>query len=353
MAEKVKQYRLPDDPITLDELKSFLWAAATHLRGQIDAAGYKEYIFPLLFFKRISDVYDEQFEGFVCEGGVEYAGMQVEDLPIRIPDGAHWRDVREVTENVGNKLVEAFIADKPKKNSNGEIATRQINSSRGKLKEVQTRLYDFMSKQVKIPQYVYGGIRGKNNVRNARLHQGNKYIFTTDLKSFFPSISHKQVFQMFLREGCTPAIARILTKLTTHKYQVPQGVPTSTLIANLVFKPIGTEIDQLAKEHHIKFSMFVDDITLSSKVDFKNLVPQFLAIIKKSGFRISHKKTHYQTKNPIITGVICQNNRLLAPLGYKKKIAILSKQLSTHEFIKNKLQGIKAYLSIIEKSSSL
>lgn len=66
MAEKVKQYRLPDDPITLDELKSFLWAAATHLRGQIDAAGYKEYIFPLLFFKRISDVYDEQFEGFVC-----------------------------------------------------------------------------------------------------------------------------------------------------------------------------------------------------------------------------------------------------------------------------------------------
>ena len=110
MAEKVKQYRLPDAPITLDELKGFLWAAATHLRGQIDAAGYKEYIFPLLFFKRISDVYDEQFEGFVCEGGVEYAGMQVEDLPIRIPDGAHWRDVREVTENVGNKLVEAFIA---------------------------------------------------------------------------------------------------------------------------------------------------------------------------------------------------------------------------------------------------
>ena len=172
------------------------------------------------------------------------------------------------------------FTDKPKKNSNGEIATRQINSSRGKLKEVQTRLYDFMSKQVKIPQYVYGGIRGKNNVRNARLHQGNKYIFTTDLKSFFPSISHKQVFQMFLREGCTPAIARILTKLTTHKYQVPQGVPTSTLIANLVFKPIGTEIDQLAKEHHIKFSMFVDDITLSSKVDFKNLYLSSLQSLK-------------------------------------------------------------------------
>lgn len=106
----IKTYRNPDDRITLEELKSFLWSAATHLRGQIDAAGYKEYIFPLLFFKRISDVYDEQFDGFVCEGGVEYAGMQVEELAIRIPDGAHWRDVRQVTENVGSRLVEAFIA---------------------------------------------------------------------------------------------------------------------------------------------------------------------------------------------------------------------------------------------------
>ena len=68
--ENLKQYRMPGEQISLDELKSFLWGAATRLRGQIDAAGYKEYIFPLLFFKRISDVYDEQFKGFVHEGGV-------------------------------------------------------------------------------------------------------------------------------------------------------------------------------------------------------------------------------------------------------------------------------------------
>ena len=110
MEQPVKYYKNPDEPISLEDLKSFLWGAATRLRGQIDAAGYKEYIFPLLFFKRISDVYDEQFEGYVCEGGIEYANEQVQDLAIRIPDGAHWRDVRECTENVGQRLVEAFIA---------------------------------------------------------------------------------------------------------------------------------------------------------------------------------------------------------------------------------------------------
>ena len=108
--EEPKPYRFSEEPISLDELKSFLWGAATRLRGQIDAAGYKEYIFPLLFFKRISDVYDEQFEGFVRDGGTEYAGMQAEELAIRIPDGAHWKDVREVTENVGQRLVDAVIA---------------------------------------------------------------------------------------------------------------------------------------------------------------------------------------------------------------------------------------------------
>ena len=109
MAE-TKKYRTDGEPISLDEMKQFLWGAATRLRGQIDAAGYKEYIFPLLFFKRISDVYDEQYGEFVCEGGEEYANMQAEEFVIRIPDGAHWKDVREVTENVGQRLVEAFIA---------------------------------------------------------------------------------------------------------------------------------------------------------------------------------------------------------------------------------------------------
>ena len=88
------EYTIPERQLTLDEMKQFLWGAATRLRGQIDATGYKEYIFPLLFFKRISDVYDEQFNGYVAEGGEEYANMQVEDFAIKIPDGAHWRDVR-------------------------------------------------------------------------------------------------------------------------------------------------------------------------------------------------------------------------------------------------------------------
>lgn len=103
--------------ITLEELKSFLKTAADDLRGQIDAAGYKEYIFPILFFKRISDVYEEQYETFLKEGGENYANNQIKNLPIKLPVGQHWQDVREVTENVGQRLVEAFLAIEQENNA--------------------------------------------------------------------------------------------------------------------------------------------------------------------------------------------------------------------------------------------
>lgn len=105
-----KKYINPTEQITLEDLKSFLWGAATRLRGLIDATGYKEFIFPLLFFKRISDVYDEEYKGYVCEAGAEYAHVQIQESAIQIPDGEHWNDVRQVTENVGQRLVQAFTA---------------------------------------------------------------------------------------------------------------------------------------------------------------------------------------------------------------------------------------------------
>jgi type I restriction enzyme M protein len=53
--------------MTQQELEKYLWGAAIALRGAIDAGDYKQYIFPLLFFKRISDVYDEEFANALAE----------------------------------------------------------------------------------------------------------------------------------------------------------------------------------------------------------------------------------------------------------------------------------------------
>ena len=82
------------DRITLDELKSYLWNSAVLLRTHIDAGSYKQYIFPLLFFKRLCDVYDEEYDIALNESGgdIEYAAF-AENHRFVIPEGCHWRDV--------------------------------------------------------------------------------------------------------------------------------------------------------------------------------------------------------------------------------------------------------------------
>lgn len=94
--------------ISLDELESYLWQAAVDLRGQIDAAAYKDYIFPLVFFKRICDVRDEEYAEYEKEGGKEYADMMIQESAIQIPDDAHWQVVFNKSENIGQALVDAF-----------------------------------------------------------------------------------------------------------------------------------------------------------------------------------------------------------------------------------------------------
>jgi len=92
-------------------LEKYLWGAATALRGTIDAGDYKQYIFPLLFFKRISDVYDEEFENALAEsdGDMAFAAF-AENHHFQIPKGAHWNDVRETTVNIGQALQNAMRA---------------------------------------------------------------------------------------------------------------------------------------------------------------------------------------------------------------------------------------------------
>lgn len=95
--------------MTQKDLEKYLWGAATSLRGTIDAGDYKQYIFPLLFFKRICDIFDEEFESAMEESGgdLEFAEF-AENHRFQVPKGSHWNDVREVTVNVGTALQNAM-----------------------------------------------------------------------------------------------------------------------------------------------------------------------------------------------------------------------------------------------------
>jgi type I restriction system adenine methylase HsdM len=97
------------EPITLPELESHLARAADLLRGAVDQADFKAFIFPLMFFKRISDTYLEEYgQALADSGGDHEFASFAENHRFQIPDGCLWDDVRARTVNVGQALVTAF-----------------------------------------------------------------------------------------------------------------------------------------------------------------------------------------------------------------------------------------------------
>jgi len=92
------------------ELEAYLWGAAVQLRGLVDAGDYKQFVFPLLFYKRLSDVWDEDFTTALAESKDQgYARATANDRLV-IPDGAHWRELRAVARDVGRALQNALRA---------------------------------------------------------------------------------------------------------------------------------------------------------------------------------------------------------------------------------------------------
>ena len=96
--------------LTLDQLESHLWRAADILRGSIDSSDYKHYIFGLLFYKRLCDVWEEEYEARLKQYGDEALAADPDEHRFDIPKGNFWKDVRKHTTNIGEHLNAAFHA---------------------------------------------------------------------------------------------------------------------------------------------------------------------------------------------------------------------------------------------------
>lgn len=225
-------------------------------------------------------------------------------------DSYYYEKIENKKDEIGN-----FKFDKT-----GKPKVRVLNPSINKLKQIQKNINKKIFSKLKIPDYAFGAVRGKDNVLNAKIHQGKKFKFKTDLKDFFPSIGNNQVFNMFRSFNFSPTVSRTLTQLTTYKGKLPQGAPTSPIISNLIFIKTGNKLDEFSKQNNIIFTSFIDDLTFSSPIDFKNKTKLIINIIENEGFKINHKKTFYKTKSPLITGVISVQNKIELPNSFYSRM---------------------------------
>ncbi|MBP3691166.1 MAG: SAM-dependent DNA methyltransferase, partial [Schwartzia sp.] len=105
----VKEVSQPSKQTTSEQLFNHLFGACNILRGPINQDEFKSYVIPILFFKRISDVYDEEYADAMEESGNDEEYASAEDMHLFvIPEGCHWEDIRSVGKNVGKAIVKAM-----------------------------------------------------------------------------------------------------------------------------------------------------------------------------------------------------------------------------------------------------
>ncbi len=207
-----------------------------------------------------------------------------------------------------------FYEDKP----NG--GKRRINNPEEKLKKIQKKLFKLLNR-IEKPIWVISGVKGKSYVDNAKLHQLNANICTIDIEQFYDSTKEIYVYNFFNNVmKMSTNISVILTKIVTYEGRIPTGTPTSQLIAFLSYKDLFTIIYERCKAKGILFSLYVDDITLSSnKIIPKNIKNKINYLLNVRGLNIKKSKTKFYAKksNKSVTGII---------IDYKKQLKLENKK---------------------------
>lgn len=209
---------------------------------------------------------------------------------------------------------------------------RHFATPQGRLDDILRNLQGLLCR-VTLPDYLHGGVRGKSPKTNAKVHIGKMAVLNFDLQDFFPSIGPRKVYKLFCdRLLCGAEVARILTRLVTLNGCIPQGSPTSTVIANLVIVPLATRLHALSEGHKCGYTQFVDDGSISGRGYIERLRPLIDKIILQEGFRASpkeHKRqTKYRHQEQVVTGIKV-NRRIDVPVvkmnGVQEEIKELSR----------------------------
>lgn len=157
-----------------------------------------------------------------------------------------------------------------------------------------------------LPDGVLGGVIGKCIDDMACVHCNQEAVLSMDMKRFFPSIKSGRVIVFFRAAGCSYEIAGILTDLVTLNNSLPQGFPTSPMLANLIAFGLDDQHLAQARKNNLHRTRWIDDIVFSGRSkDLKACAKSLLGAIKPHGFQLSNKKTEYKVRanNPIIAGL--------------------------------------------------
>ena len=192
--------------------------------------------------------------------------------------------------------------------------SRLIDNPVERLKVVQGRINRNLLQTVTVADHLHGAVPGKSPLTNAWQHVGASCVVRLDIRDFFPAVTNRQVYRVWLQQvGVGPGLASLLTALTTYRGRLPLGAPTSSALANLVLSEADEEIRELAVSKGLGFTRFVDDLVFSGD-DPRSLINRVVLVLRHAGFAVSHRKLKIMgpARRKVVTG-LCVEGRVNRP----------------------------------------
>lgn len=243
-----------------------------------------------------------------------------------------------------------------KRKSDG--SKRRIDAPTKRLKEIQHILLE------KIVFYAspqaHGGVKERSIKTNALVHRKSRYLMTVDLKDAYPTINAKMVYWFFRQMNASAKLARVLTRLTTFRDQLPQGAPTSLALFNALLGASNLlNVDPVLRSERIRgrpvrYSRYVDDLTFSAGV---KITPDFLKSVTKqlarAGLKLNPAKTRFgsQKRGALrVTGVnLIDGKTKLPPKEIRRFRGMIGRATLDGSVSSDQVFGTVAYAMGIEK----
>lgn len=221
---------------------------------------------------------------------------------------------------------------------------RRIDAPNKTLKYLQRILHESLMKIYGPHPAVHGFLPKHSIVCNAKQHVERKFVLNIDIADFFPSITRKRIYGRLVSPPYSfhSNIANIIGSLATNAYWVlPQGSPSSPVIANMITAGLDRDIANLCGMYRCWYSRYADDITISTS---RRQMPPDLArypnalgtgqviigdrlthLIEYHGFEINHQKSRLQSHwtRQLCTGLVVNTSKLSPPKSYIRRLRSL------------------------------
>lgn len=216
--------------------------------------------------------------------------------------------------------IEDYTVHRIPKKSGG---VRILHEPKPELKALQKRVLRWM--QIR---GLGGGKRshafelGKSIATHARLHVGKRVVLRLDIKDFFGSTTTLMIRRALEMAGVDAEQAQEIVEICSLEGVLPQGAPTSPILANVAAKQMDLRLAKLAESRKAIYSRYADDLTFSSDDSHLNgLIPAIDAIVSDCGYRINRKKTLVMRsgQRQSVTGLVV-NRELNAPREMRRNL---------------------------------